>query len=261
MKTALTVLFVLLSSKVFCGQTSLEELQSLNTMAKFQYVKPETLDKIMAGLRLYESNPVQGQDSLILDTYNAGINGYMVNNHFKQAYETFNRYLEYKEKMLSKQKADAISKAFESVKQRQSSDDQSQGQLQSDLTTLNSDNDRLETKRQSFKRNFSFALILLSAVFAVVLVMGGIKLMNLRSELMTAQKRMKDIHKTAVVGTLSKGIAKSLSDNLEDILKKENVLMQQLKKQESFPATKKSLSILKEIDQHIKNAVAKLKNA
>jgi hypothetical protein len=237
-----------------------DELKSLNAKAKFQFVTPENLDRIMAGMRMYETQPVAGQDSLMIDTYNAAINGYMVNNHFKQAYETFNRYLLYKENMLTKRKQQAIAKANESVSARQSTDDKTQVDLQNNLSKLMSENITLDTRRISFKRNFSFALILLSAIFAIMLVSGGIKLLNLRTELATAQNRMKSIHRSSVSGNLSPGLLTALTENPSNASEQSRELFDKIKKHEgSFVPAKKALPVISAIEKSLKDILKKLK--
>ncbi len=260
MKAKYLFIFLLIT-KLNSFAQNLDELQSINVKAKFQFVTPETLDRIMAGMRLYESNPVTGQDSLMLDTYNSVINGYMVNNHFKQAYETFNRYLTYKEKMLSDQKSKALADANQSVDGRQSKDDKEQVALQDKMTRLIAENVRLDSKRISFKRNFSFALIVLSALFAIMLVSGGIKLLNLRSELTRSHERMKEIHRNALSGRLSGGITGNFSTAVSTIESDSKELQQILKQQDqNFPASKQAGSILSGIEKTLKDIRKKFQN-
>jgi hypothetical protein len=242
MRRFLIVLFFI--SGIHLQAQNLGELQSMNAKAKFQFVQPEVLDRLMAGMRLYESHPVAGQDSLMLDTYNAVISGYMANNHFKQAYESFNRYLHYKESMLSKQKAEAISKTINSVSARQSTDDKQQSELQNQLSSLMKENVDLDSKRVSFKRNFSFALIVLSAIFAIMLVSGGIKLMNLRTEVTRSHDRMKEIHRSAVTGKLSNGIQESFNSSVASIEMQAKELKEILKSQEQFAPAKQASGML-----------------
>ncbi len=103
MKSKLFLIIFLLSGLDNQAQ-SIQELETIHTKAKMQYVKPEVLDGLVSALKRYENDFVPGQDTLIMESYRIIVSAYMENNHFKQAYETFNRYLEYKEKVLSQDK-------------------------------------------------------------------------------------------------------------------------------------------------------------
>jgi hypothetical protein len=214
------LLFLVLSASSYAQ--SMEDLRSINSRAKDSFIPPDKLDQLVNALRKYEENPLPDQDTLLLETYKVIVNSYMVNNHFKQAHQLFTRYLAYKEKMLAKDKADAINRVMNTVAERSRNDETEYRNLQNQVSELKKGNENLESRRLNFKRNFSFALIFLSAMFAVMLVGSGVKMMNLRSKLNQNRERMKSIHKSAVTGKYDEGLRNSLDAsiaNLESELK------------------------------------------
>ena len=118
MKKLVLTFFIIATPLIAVFAQSQEELQTMNNKSKFQFVRPETLDQLMIALRKFETEIERSQDTLLLDTYKNISSAYMANNHFKQAYEVYNKYLNRKEAMLSAYKSDVISKAIQSVSDR-----------------------------------------------------------------------------------------------------------------------------------------------
>ena len=224
---------MLFSSFVSFGQ-SYDELQTINDKSKSQFVKPESLDQLMIVLRKYEASQVRSQDTLLLDTYKNISSAYMANNHFKQAYEVFQKYIIRKENMLSADKSDFLNQNISSVTSRKQKDDNEEMELQSRLKQLKEDNAHLDVRQNFFKRNFSLALIILTAIFALVLVNTGIRMMNLRSNLQQNRDRMKSIHRLAVTGKFSSGLISGLNSVLKSSEEQTRELGDDLKKQEQI---------------------------
>ena len=245
------IIFILTIITFTCSGSNaqtMEELQSIYSKSRFQFVKPEALDQLMIELRKFEADPIRNQDTLLLETYKSISSAYMVNNHFKQAYEVFNKYIRRKEEMLSADKTVLINKAVNYFTAKQLSDEKEEMELRSTLNQLKDDNESLTSKRQSFKRNFSLALIILTSVFAIMLVSAGIKAFSIRSKLEQSRNRMKNIHRQAVIGNFST----SLIPNLSSILKESSIqikeLQQLLKKQDQ------NFSPIKEVIQQLSQA-------
>lgn len=258
MKSKLFLIIFLLSGLDNQAQ-SIQELETIHTKAKMQYVKPEVLDGLVSALKRYENDYAPGQDTLIMESYRIIVSAYMDNNHFKQSYETFNRYLEYKEKVLSQDKVVTINDAISSAGIRQEKDDLEEKDLSSQLTTLIDQNNELDSKHKNFKRNFSFILVSLSAVFAILLVSGGISLLRQRSELQKNKQRMKVIHRRAVTGNLEEGLNLSMIGGLKDAELHSKQLLEMLKMHEEvFPPAKQASDLLASIDKKIKDLIKKI---
>lgn len=217
-KTVIAQLIFLLIASYSSGQgQSIEELRVVSSKVRDPFIKPEVLDQIMFNLRVYESNPLPDQDSLLLDIYRTVSNSYMANNHFKKAYQVFSRYLAYKEQMLANDKAASINSLMNKIGERSRNDENEYRDLMHQVSELREGNVILENRRLTFKRNFSFGLIFLSAMFAIMLVGSGIKMMNLRSKLNQNRDRMKAIHRNAVIGKYEDGVGNSLNDSLPEL--------------------------------------------
>ena len=251
MKKIIFIVAIITCSYSGSKAQTMEELQSINVKSKIQFVKPETLDQLMIALRSFEAAPVRNQDTLLLETYNIISSAYMINNHFKQAYEVFNKYVKRKEAMLSADKTVLINKAVNYYTAKQLSDEKEEMELRTTLNQLKDDNESLISKRLSFKRNFSLALIILTSVFAIMLVSAGIKSMSIRSKLEQSRNKMKNIHRQAVIGNFSI----SLIPNLNAVLKSSSIqtkeLHQLIKKQDqSFSSAKEAGSILTQVEKY-----------
>lgn len=249
MKKTVSV-FILVLLFVFAYSQSLDELQTINTKSKNQFVKPEVLDQLLIALRMYEKNPVRTQDTLLLDTYLHISNAYIANNHFKQAYQVYYKYLFRKVAMLSAYKTAFITDAINSVSTRQQKDVTEAMELQKKLNQLKEDNNLLSAKRLAFKGNFSLALIILSAIFAIMLVIAGIRKMGLRSKLQQNRDRMKAIHRSAVLGKLGDGLRIEIKNVLEKSRLQTIELREVFKKQEqNFTPVKQANQIVSKIDK------------
>ncbi len=249
MKKILFVI-ILVSPFVFVYSQSLDELQMLNNKSKNQFIKPEVLDQLLIALRIYEENSVRTQDTLLLNTYINVSNAYIANNHFKQAYQVFYKYLYRKEVMLSEYKTSFIADAINLVSSRQQKDEAEEMELQKKLNQLKTDNDLLAAKRLAFKSNFSLALIILSSIFAIILVIAGIRKMGLRSKLQQNRDRMKAIHRSAVLGKFSDGLRMEMKNVLEKSKLQTIELRDLLKKQEhNFSPVKQANQIISRIDK------------
>lgn len=183
----------------------LATLQMLNSKAKVIYIKAEALDQIMISLRPFEDVHGNGIDSLLMDTYKVISQGYADNNHFKQGYEVYNKYLNYKIESLRLYKLNTVSTAANSINSRKQKDDAAQVDLQNTISQLQIDIDQLESQRSGFKKYFSFGVILLSLVFAGLLVNYGVKFNNLRNQIKENKESMLASHRLSTVGRFAEG--------------------------------------------------------
>ena len=253
MKKIILIIVIFVSTFAPVYPQNPDELQSINNNSKVQFVKPEMLDQLMIALRKYETEPVRRQDTLLLDTYRNISSAYMANNHFKQAYEVYIKYINIKEDMLSADKTVSINEAINSVSSLQQKDEKNEIELQTKLNQLKEENELLAMKQLSFKRNFSLALIILTSIFAIMLVSSGIRMISLRSKLQQNRDRMKNIHRLAVTGNFSSGLRTSMKTVLKTSEGQTSELHQIFKKQEqSFSPVKQANQIISGIEKTFK---------
>lgn len=210
------VLLLLLPLQVLFSQEA-TNLQQINSAAKTQYVKPETLDQLLIRLRPLVENVPAGQEMLLMDTYRTIAGQYAVNNHFKQAYEVYQKYIAYKESYYSVEKGKALEAARQSVKQRNDADEIAAMDLHNQVQQLQIENDQLISKRANFKKYFSAGLIALTALFASILVGSGLKLNSIRVQLRQSRDRMKELHRISLLGACADGILENNEEKLTSL--------------------------------------------
>jgi len=217
----------LLCSTLLAGQiqaqdtTSVKDLQQINASAKNAYVKVEQLDQLQHDLNYFDEHPVTGPDrqQLLLDTYRTIANGYASNNHFKQGYGVYQKYLTIKEKFLAAEKTEAVAKSNKDIDEKQHQDSEEQVSIQSQVQQLQLDNDHLQSKRKSFKHYFSLGIIGLTVIFAFLLLQAGLQLNKIKQELKTGRERLMQTHRIASLGKLITGAREALSNALASLKK------------------------------------------
>ena len=217
-------IFSLLIITLFCSNIfgqDVSSLQVLNNRSKTIYIKAEALDQIMIALRPYENVHGNGIDTLLMDTYKNISKGYADNNHFKQGYEVYNKYLEYKIEMLNLYKSKTITAAAGSINNRKQKDNSTQLDLQNNISQLQIDLDQLASKRSGFKKYFSLGVIVLSLIFAALLLNYGVKYNNLKNKIKENKDAMLASHKLGILGKFSKGFQ---TETCKAIVATENVI-------------------------------------
>ncbi len=224
MKLRLITFFLgfLLSSLVTIksyAQTSFE-LEEIHASAKTLYVQPETLDRLMVRIRVIEKDLPAEQVPMLLETYRIIASQYVANNHFSQAYKVYSEYISFKEGATARNFVRTIDVAKQSIQERRLNDGSELMNLQNQVQQLQIDNDLLISKRLNFKKYFSFLIIALSAIFALMLVKSAMKLFSIRNQLKENREKMKSIHRIAALGNFSKGIvnqARQKTGLMEDL--------------------------------------------
>lgn len=247
-------LFLTVTS-IFASLT--DELGALNYHAKVKYVTPEALDRVLIDLNTVQINP--GADSLndylVMDTYRAIASGYSANFHFKQAYEVFRRYLVYKENILAIQKEAAINNTLSSVTVRELLDEREMKNQIFKLSKLETEKQQLEADVYRWKRNISISLLVLSSIFALMLVSSGIKLFSRKSSISQNKVTIKRIHKKSTIGSMEPGLSNSIQKTFDIV--RENT--KELKSdhanfQFEFPFSDKEKQVLANIEKILKEA-------
>ena len=249
--------FIIISGDNLISQ-DLEGLKSINAKSKVQFVTPEALDQLSIAIRKYENEDFPGLDSILLDTYLSISSGYMINNHFRQAYDVYNRYLIRKENMLTSERAVETGNAINAFAEKSQKDEKEESELLSQVVQLRMDNENLESKRLSFKSNFSFAIIILSSIFALMIVSAGIRMLGIRSKLRQSHDRMKNIHRVALIGNFENGLRSSLKSNIEYFDNQTKEIQQELKKlEQNNSVVKQSNQVISGIEKIIREIKAK----
>jgi len=199
------------------------ELQAINSKSKTIYIKAEALDQLMISLRPFENKHGDGIDTLLMDTYLTISKGYAENNHFKQGYEVYNKYLSYKIASLQLYKSKTIATAASSINTRRQKDNAAQLELQNSINQLTIDIDDLGSDRSAFKKYFSLAIIILSLIFASMLVNYGIKFKNLKNTIKENKDSMLTNHRLGTLGRFAKGYQK---ETFKSIVATENTIAQ-----------------------------------
>jgi hypothetical protein len=214
-KVSLLSIILLIAATV--SAQSIEELKTILDKSKDRYIKPETLDQLMISLRVYREHPLPDQDSLMLETYQSISSAYSANLRFKQGLNAYNLYLAYKEEMLSKDKEKALNTTMNSIGERTRNDENELKALQYQLSELKKDNTALTRRVVLFKTYFSFILIALSVIFAVILVSYRIRSGSLRSRLNQNRASMKNIHHLALTGRYEEGVRTALQNSIQNV--------------------------------------------
>ncbi len=249
-----SILF-LTGTSIFASLT--DELGTLNYRAKVKYVTPEALDQVLIDLKAVQMNP--GADSLndflVMDTYRAIASGYSANFHFKQAYEAFRKYVVYKENILVIQKEAAINNTLSSVTVRELLDEREMKDRIFKLSKLESEKQQLEADVYRWKRNISISLLVLSSIFALMLVSSGIKLFSRNSNISQNKETIKRIHRKSTIGSMEPGLSNSIQKTFDTVRENTKELKSEhANYQAEFPYSDKEKQVLANIEKNLKEA-------
>ena len=192
---------------------SIPDLAQINASAKNQFVKVDELDRMQQELKYFDEHPAKGkeQQQTLLDSYRSIANAYSLNNHFKQGYGVYQKYLTLKEGFLSAEKAEILANANSNIEEKQRKDADELISMQSLAQQLQLDNEYLQSKRKSFKHYFTLGIITLTVIFAFLLLQGGLKLNKIKNELKAGRERLMSVHRIAALGKLKTGITLTIS--------------------------------------------------
>lgn len=237
----LPILFVSLTLHSY-GQNSYD-LNEIHSTAKALYVKPETLDRLMIQLRVLEKELPAEQEELFMETYRIISSQYVANNHYSQAYQVYLKYITFKEGYTARKFMLAVDTTKSSIQERRLNDGTEVMNLQNQVQQLEIDNDLLISKRLNFKKYFSFIIIALSTIFALILVKSAMKLFSISTQLKENRQMLKSIHRASTLGMFAKGVVHQLrqkTGELEDLAQTISSGLQSAAPQEknaiSFPA-------------------------
>lgn len=223
MKKIIILLFTLIGSQLISQSQNISDLQQINAKSKTIYIKPEALDNLVISLRPFTLKHGDGIDSLVLDAYKNISKGYADNNHFKQGYEIYDRYINYKIEMLNQQKLSTISNAALSINNRKKKDDSAQIVQQNNILELQNNIDNLSSNIISFKKIFTIAIVALALFIAALLVSTNLKLNSLKKQIQDNKNQIKINHRISTLGKFAKGFLKS---NQEKIIEVENSILE-----------------------------------
>lgn len=192
-------------------------LASITQSARNPYIKPEALDQLMIRLRPYVPGSNGIQPDSLYQAYRLIANGYALNNHFRQAYDCYRHYLDLKEAALGKARRDSLHKRQEAIQARVKDEEGQVIEGNNQVQNLHIEIDQ-QTSRHAFMRQFfSIALVALTALIALMLVRSGMKLSGYKNELKASQQQLRELHRRALLGKLSRGIFGSRLERRSEI--------------------------------------------
>ena len=225
MKNKFNYIFILFFAFPFFSSHLLKaqdnyNIHEINASAKTQFIKPDALDRLMIRLRVVEKDLPADQDALLIDTYKTIADQYIANNHYSQAYQVYSKCMDFKQESISRKFMNSIDSTKKNIEVRRLNDGTELMNLQNQVQELQIDNDLLVSKRINFKKYFSFVIIALSALFALILVRSALKLISIRSQLKENKEQMKSKHRIATLGFYVKGLVnqtRQKAGQLEDM--------------------------------------------
>jgi len=180
----------------------------------------EALDLAAGQLHYFDSiAPNQEQEKKMLVAYKALSAGFAANVHYKQGYNVFQKYLNLKEKILAREKAEVITKLQHDYQQKDKADEDKVVSLQNEVSQLNMDAEGFISKRSGFKNIFSIVIVVLSMLFAASLFRSSMRLKNLNAETKANQEKLSQNHRLASLGYLANGIPGAIKANNESVSK------------------------------------------
>ena len=199
------------------------DISEINQAAKAQFIQPAELDRLLILLRTVENGVNQEQEAMLIETYRTISDQYVANNHYSQAYQVYSKAMNWKQEFAERnfhRKIDSTNKAIE---QRRANDGTELMNLQNQVQELQIDNDLLVSNRINFKKYFSFVIIALSSLFALILVRSAMKLFRIRSQLKENKEVMQSNHRISTLGGFAKGLvnqSRQKASIIEDMAQK-----------------------------------------
>lgn len=249
--------FLMLSTSLIAQPGA--ELNEIHEAAKTLYVKPETLDRLMIRMRSIEANIPEDQKDLLLETYRIISDQYVANNHYSQAYQVQLKYTDLKEHYTANKFTNAVDTTRRSIQLRRTNDGTELMNLQNQVQQLQIDNDLLISKRLGFRKYFSLIIIILSSLFAIMLVRSAVRLYSIRNQLKENRESMKSVHRIAMIGSLGAGLAGKIRQDTINTEESSRELLKLLENNQGV--NKEALNQVKNINLECKEIIKSLNTA
>jgi len=253
-----TLLFALVSVSMARAQAN-PELADIQQSAKVLYVKPDALDRLMIRLRAIENNIRPEDGDQLEETYRTIAEQYIANNHYSQAYQVYLKLVQFKDEFAAKNYEMALDSTVKNIEQRRINDGTELMNLQNQVQQLQIDNDLLVSKRINFKKYFSFIIIALSTIFALMLVRTALKLIKIRSQLKENRAKMKANHRLTTLGSFVKGIVNQSRQKVGEIEDDAGEIAESIKT--VFSDDKSSPSLINDIRSNCKSIIKELNSS
>ncbi len=211
-----TLLSFALSFALF-SHANESELKNILSDAKTVYIKPEALDRLIIRLRPIEENLNPDLETDILEAYKVISDQYAANHHYSQALDVFKKYIQLKDFISGRDYLLAIKFRQDSVKELRTALGAEIMNLKNEAEMLQIDNDYLVSKKQNFKKYFSFIIITLSAIFALMLTSFAVKYFKLHSQINEFRDAIKNLHGVATLGSLSQGFISNTNEKINQL--------------------------------------------
>jgi len=253
-----TLLFALVSVSMARAQAN-PELADIQQSAKVLYVKPDALDRLMIRLRAIENNIRPEDGDQLEETYRTIAEQYIANNHYSQAYQVYLKLVQFKDEFAAKNYEMALDSTVKNIEQRRINDGTELMNLQNQVQQLQIDNDLLVSKRINFKKYFSFIIIALSTIFALMLVRTALKLIKIRSQLKENRAKMKANHRLTTLGSFVKGIVNQSRQKVGEIEDDAGEIAESIKT--VFSDDKSNPSLINDIRSNCKSIIKELNSS
>jgi biopolymer transport protein ExbB/TolQ len=222
-KRAIISLFTLMCFVIPIWESSgqgLFNLREINSSAKELYIKPDALNSLMKRLKVIEKDIPAEDSELLLETYRIIADQYIANNHYSDAYDVYDRLITYKEAAVAAKFVSMIDSTKKNIEIKRLDDGTELMNLQNQVQQLQIDNDLLVSKRINFKKYFSFFIIALSAIFAIILMRSALKLIKIRAQLKENKEKMRSLHRISTLGSFARGMvnqSRQKAGQIEDL--------------------------------------------
>jgi len=235
------------------------ELIEINKSAKVLYVKPDALDRFMIQLRSIENNIQPEQEAQLEETYRNIAEQYIANNHYNQAYQVYLKLIQFKDITAAKKFTRSIDSTKTNIEVRRVNDGTELMNLQNQVQQLQIDNDLLVSQRINFKKYFSFIIIALSTIFALMLVRTALKLIKIRAQLKENKAKMKAHHRHGTLGSFVKGIVNQSRQKAGEIEDQAAEIGQVIKA--IYPEDKATLALINDIRAQCKEIIKEVNSS
>jgi hypothetical protein len=174
----------------------------------------DTLDNQAARLRQAEKE-IKSQEELdnLIRQYKSLAKGYADNFHFKQGYQTFEKYLQLKERKLATEKFVVLKEMNTKFDRMDNKDEAEVKSLQQQVTDIDESTSSLNSRGLLFKNALTIIIIILSLLFAVSLFRTGLRLKEIKGAVDANREHLLANHRMAVLGLLSPGLKESIAEN------------------------------------------------
>lgn len=259
-KFKLSFVVLLLLTAHLSGQP-VNDLQKINIALQDKYIQTQTINSFIPQLQAIENKVIINKDSqqIAINIFLNASLAYARVLHFKQGLYTFQGYLSLKNKFGALNKQHAIDSLIALNKLNQSRQDKNILEKKSALSQLELDIESWSKMNSKFSRNYSLAIIILTAVLALVFIRINMLSAKAKKSLTQNREQLLALQRMAMLGNFYPRANDFLISSCDSILSKTHLLLNMAEKNGSAEknlVTEDSGKLLREIassEQALKN--------